>query len=142
MTLTPDINLFIQALIVNGIIAVLAYFAKAVSKSGILGGLIVGIPIYTFMGWQGFVILFSMFAFGTLATKWGYQKKKEIGLAEKNEGKRGFSNVLAKCLAGVIFAFITYITRDNPHREISFFSLLAFVGSFAAGAFDTVSSEI
>lgn len=139
MNTALDINLFIQALLVNGIIAVLAYFAKAVSKSGILGGLIVGIPIYTFMGWQGFVILFSFFLIGTLATKWGYQKKKEMGLAEKNEGQRGISNVLAKCLAGVIFACLILLFKD---KRLIFFSTIAFVGSFAAGTFDTVSSEL
>lgn len=133
-----DINIFIQALIINGIIAVLAYLAKAVSKSGILGGLIVGIPIYTFMGWQGFVILFSMFAIGTIATKWGYQKKKEMGLAERNEGQRGISNVLGKCLAGVIFAFLCFLFKKNDLRLFE----PAFIASFAAGAFDTVSSEL
>ena len=140
MTSTIDMNLFIQALLVNGIIAVIAYFAKVVSKSGILGGLIVGIPIYAFMGWQGFVILFSMFAIGTLATKWGYQKKKEMGLAEKNEGQRGISNVLGKCLAGVIFAVCSSFFPKNNAFFLVF--RLAFLGSFAAGAFDTISSEL
>ena len=134
---------FLWALLINGIIAALGYYKKAVSTSGLWGGLLVGIIIYTILGIPGFMILFLFFALGTLATKWGYSRKKAMGLAEKNEGKRGFSNVIGKCGAGTLFALgiIPFIHNQYDRPFIDAFFLM-FAGSFAAGTFDTVSSEI
>jgi uncharacterized protein (TIGR00297 family) len=137
-----DINhSFFMALIINGVIAAAAYFTKVVKKSGIIGGLLVGIPIYYFLGYRGFLILFAMFLLGTLATKVGFKTKQGLGLAEPDEGARGFKNVIAKCLPGVCFAFASsFVLEYNGF----FFKamIIGFVASFAAGAFDTVSSEI
>jgi uncharacterized protein (TIGR00297 family) len=139
---------FLWALLINGIIAALGYYKKAVSTSGIFGGLLVGIIIYTILGIPGFMILFLFFTLGTLATKWGYSRKKAMGLAEKNEGKRGFSNVIGKCGAGTLFAICMLPFMKNPSATDTFdypiASMLAmmFSGSFAAGTFDTISSEI
>jgi uncharacterized protein (TIGR00297 family) len=132
---------FFMALIVNGVIAVIAYFTKVVQKSGIIGGLLVGIPIYYFLDYRGFVILFAMFLLGSLATKVGFKTKQAAGLAESDDGARGLKNVIAKCLPGVCFAFASYFVLEYN----GFFfkaMILGFVASFATGAFDTVSSEI
>lgn len=132
---------FFEAILINGVIATAAYFTKVVRKSGIIGGLLVGIPIYYFLGYRGFPILFTMFILGTLATKVGFKTKQDKGLAEEAEGARGIKNVLAKCLPGVCFAFGALFADDYN----GFFfkaMILGFVTSFATGAFDTVSSEI
>jgi uncharacterized protein (TIGR00297 family) len=133
------------ALIINGIIAAIAYFTKAVQKSGIIGGLIVGILIYYFLDYRGFLILFAMFLLGTLATKVGFKTKQALGLAESDEGARGLKNVIAKCLPSVVFALIVWIADKSGADYNTFFfksMLLGFIAAFATGAFDTVSSEI
>ncbi|MFB3895499.1 MAG: TIGR00297 family protein [bacterium] len=133
------------AILINGIIAAIAYYTKTVQKSGIIGGLIVGILTYYFLGYQGYVILFSMFIMGTLATKVGFQSKQALGVAESDEGARGLSNVIAKCLPSVVFALVAWIADISGAEYNGFFfkaMLLGFVASFATGAFDTVSSEI
>ena len=132
---------FLEAIFINGIIATAAYFTKMVRKSGIIGGLLVGIPIYYFLGYRGFPILFTMFILGTLATKVGFKSKLEKGLAEEAGGARGFKNAIAKCLPGVCFALGTFFSDEYSGF---FFQAMAlgFVTSFATGAFDTVSSEL
>jgi uncharacterized protein (TIGR00297 family) len=130
-----------ESLLVNGIIAGIAYYTKTVRRSGVIGGLIVGIPIYFFLGYHGFLILFSMFILGTLATKVGYKTKQEKGIAEEAEGARGFKNAIAKCLPGVFFAAGVWF-GDWDSGTFARLMGLAFVASFATGAFDTVSSEL
>ncbi|MCX7920233.1 MAG: DUF92 domain-containing protein [bacterium] len=132
---------FIQAILVNGIIAGIAYYTKVVRKSGIIGGLLVGIPIYYFLGYRGFIILFAMFILGTLATKIGFRTKQDLGLAEAEAGARGFTNVIAKCLPGVVFAFLSSFADEYSGFFFKAMSL-GFITSFATGAFDTVSGEI
>jgi uncharacterized protein (TIGR00297 family) len=133
------------AILINGIIAGIAYYTKVVQKSGIIGGLIVGTLIYYFLGYQGFVILFTMFILGTLATKVGFKTKQSLGIAESDEGARGLKNVISKCLPSVIFAMIAWIADISGAELSGFFfksMILGFIASFATGAFDTVSSEI
>jgi uncharacterized protein (TIGR00297 family) len=132
---------FLEAIFINGIIATAAYFRKLVRKSGIIGGLLVGIPIYYFLGYRGFPVLFAMFLLGTLATKVGFKTKQEKGLAEEEGGARGIKNVIAKCLPGVCFALAASFT-DSDSGFFFEAMILGFITSFATGAFDTVSSEL
>lgn len=135
----------LYAILVNGIIAAIAYYTKVVQKSGIIGGLIVGILTYYFLGYQGFVLLFTMFVLGSLATKVGFKSKQALGVAESDDGARGLSNVMSKCLPSVVFALVAWIAdiTGADYNGLFFKSmLLGFVASFATGAFDTVSSEI
>lgn len=141
MVFTITSHPFFESICINGVIAGAAYYTKMVRKSGIIGGLLVGIPIYYFLGYRGFLVLFTMFILGTLTTKIGFKTKKEKGIAEEAEGARGFKNAIAKCLPGVFFAAGVWF-GDWDSGTFARMMGLAFVASFATGTFDTVSSEI
>ncbi|NIM00875.1 MAG: DUF92 domain-containing protein [Acidobacteria bacterium] len=121
--------------LVNALLAGLAYVLRSVSVSGAVGGWVLGTALFTFGGWRGFLMLFLFFALGTLATKLGYGRKLELGIAQEKGGRRGVKNALANTLTGVLFAFLAASTA-TPEIFTA-----ALVAAFATAVCDTVSSE-
>jgi uncharacterized protein (TIGR00297 family) len=124
------------AAVVNLTFALLALRLKTASRSGAALGLALGMMVYLGWGWRSFLILFSFFAAGSLATRLGYSRKAERGLAEGEGGARSWREALANVGPGAFFALLVIITQ----QEHAF--LVAFVAAFAEAAGDTVSSEI
>ena len=121
---------------VNAALAVGAYVARSVDRSGALCGWCLGVALYAFGGWRGFSVLLLFFVLGSACTKIGYAKKAVLGIAQDKGGRRGAKNALANAGAGVLFAFLAVAT---PHHTLF---TLALVAAFATAAADTVSSEI
>jgi uncharacterized protein (TIGR00297 family) len=121
---------------INTVLAVGAYLARGVDRSGALCGWILGVALYAFSGWRGFSLLFLFFVLGTACTKIGYSKKAILGIAQEKGGRRGARNAIANTGAGVLFAFLAVAT---PHHTVF---ALALAAAFATAAADTVSSEI
>jgi uncharacterized protein (TIGR00297 family) len=121
---------------VNAALAIAAYAARAVDRSGALIGWCLGVTLYAFAGWRGFAVLFLFFILGTMCTKLGYAKKAMLGIAQDKGGRRGAKNAIANAGAGLLFAFLAVAT---PHHTLF---TLALVAAFATAAADTVSSEI
>ncbi len=122
--------------LVNALLAGLAYALRSVSVSGAVSGFLLGTALFTFGGWRGFLMLFVFFLLGTLATKLGYGKKAELGIAQERGGRRGVKNAVANTLAGVLFAFLAIATATPEIFTV------ALVAAFATAVCDTVSSEI
>jgi uncharacterized membrane protein len=101
--MSPDVALLagrlVPALLVTVGLALVAYVAGSVRRSGLAGGLLVGIPIYLFLGAGGFAVLALMFVMGTALTRWRYAGKERLGVAEEKGGARGMTHALAN--AGV-----------------------------------------
>ena len=121
---------------VNAVLAVGAYAARGVDRSGALCGWCLGVALYAFSGWRGFSLLLLFFILGTACTKLGYAKKAILGIAQEKGGRRGAKHAIANTGAGVLFAFLAIAT---PHQTLF---TLALVAAFATAAADTVSSEI
>ena len=121
---------------VNAVLAVGAYAARGVDRSGALCGWCLGVALYAFAGWRGFALLLLFFVLGTACTKFGYAKKALLGIAQEKGGRRGAKNAIANTGAGVLFAFLAVAT---PHHALF---ALALAAAFATAAADTVSSEI
>ena len=121
---------------VNAVLAVGAYAARGVDRSGALCGWCLGVALYAFSGWRGFSLLLLFFILGTACTKIGYAKKAILGIAQEKGGRRGAKNAIANTGAGVLFAFLAVAT---PYHTLF---ALALVAAFATAAADTVSSEI
>ena len=124
------------ALIINISFGLLAYYLKTVSKSGLIGGVVVGAIIYLCLGAGGFLILFTFFALGSWSSKHKYQWKTSHGVAQENKGRRGVKHTVAKGGVGLIMAIMALRT-DTP----GIFTI-AFVAAFATATFDTISSEL
>lgn len=120
---------------VNVGLGLLALRVGGVRGSGFVGGILIGIPIYLFLGWRGFVLLTAMFVAGTALTWMGYARKKALGTAEERRGARGASHALANGGVAVLFSAAAWVW-DEPFWSV------AFAGTLVTSAMDTAGSEI
>jgi uncharacterized protein (TIGR00297 family) len=123
------------ALIVTALFAALAYAFGMVSRSGALGGFVVGTAIYTSLGPRGFAVLALFVVGGSLLTRLGYGRKQSSGTAEAGSGRRGARNALANCGVAVACALIAAATSSDAFTA-------AFVASLGAAFADTAESEV
>jgi uncharacterized protein (TIGR00297 family) len=124
------------AVIVNLAFALAALAARTVSRSGATLGFVLGVLIYLGWGWKSFLVLLAMVLLGSMATRLGYARKAERGVAERAGGARSWREALANISPGAFFAVLVITT---PHEHAF---LIAFVAAFAEAAGDTVASEI
>ena len=125
----------ITALWVTGAFAALAYTLGMISRSGALGGLLVGTTIYASLGPRGFAILALFVIGGSLLTRIGYGSKARTGTAQEHGGRRGARNALANCAVAVLCAILARATDSDLVTT-------AFVASLGAAFADTSESEI
>jgi uncharacterized protein (TIGR00297 family) len=121
---------------VNVPIAAIGWRARTVTLSGAATGALIGITVFGFAGWAGWVLLFSSFLAATVSTKMGAKKKSVLGIAEERGGRRGPGNAIANT---GLAAFAAVVAGLSPHRGGA---LLAMVAALVAGGSDTVASEI
>jgi len=124
-----------SALLVTGAFAALAYALGMISRSGALGGLLVGTTIYACLGPRGFAILALFVVGGSLLTRLGYGRKQRAGTAQERGGRRSARNAFANCAVATICAILAAATGSEAFT-------VAFVASVGAAFADTVESEI
>jgi uncharacterized protein (TIGR00297 family) len=123
------------ALLVSVTFAALAYALRSVSWSGVVVGSLIGVVVYLGLGLSGWIMLFATFLAAAATSKVGWRRKAALGIAEEREGRRGAGNALANCLVSAVAAMLWEVSRHPV-------SSVAFVAGLAAGASDTVASEI
>jgi uncharacterized protein (TIGR00297 family) len=123
------------ALLVTAAFAALAYALGMVSRSGALGGLLVGTIVYTCLGPRGFAVLALFVVGGSLLTRLGYRSKQRAGTAQEHRGRRGARNALANCAVAVLCAILATATSSDLF-------ITAVVASLGAAFSDTSESEI
>lgn len=126
--------------LVNLLLAVPAYLARSVSVSGAFAGLFIGTIIWASLGWQGWAVLVAFFVIGTGATKLGYQRKAERGLAQEGGGRRGAGHAFAN--TGVPMMAALFAATAAGAGAIHPLFVAAFVAAFATATGDTMGSEI
>lgn len=125
----------VEAAIVTGGFAALAYVLGMVSRDGALGGFVVGAAIYACLGLQGFAILALFVVCGSALTRLGYRSKQGRGIAQSRGGRRGARNALANCGVAVACAFLATLTSSEVFAA-------SFVASLGAAFADTAESEV
>ena len=123
------------ALLVTGAFAALAYALGVISRSGALGGLLVGTTIYASLGARGFAILALFVIGGSLLTRLGYGRKQRTGTAQEHGGRRSARNALANCAVATSCSILAAATGSEALTA-------AFVASIGAAFADTAESEI
>lgn len=123
---------------INLALAGTSYALKMVNFSGFASGLLIGTMLYTFGGYQLFLILFLFFFLGSGSTKFGYAYKKSLGIAQEKGGARGWKNAVANCSMGVFLSVLAMLSTES----LSPIFIAGVFGAFATAAADTVSSEI
>lgn len=132
-------------LIVNGVLALVAYFAKSVNVSGALGGWLLGAVLILGAGWPLYVALLAFFVIGTLTTKIGYQRKAKLGVAQEEGGRRGLSHAFSNVGVAAICAIaVSRLARSgfSPAGPAELLPLLMGVTALATAAADTTASEV
>ncbi len=128
---------WVVGILLNATIGILGILSsqKALTTSGVLHAVVLGILVWGGLGWRGYVIVAAYFLLGTSVTKLGLAQKKAKGIAEKRDGRRGPENVWGSALTGAVCA-VGYAVTTQP------LWWLAYVASFAAKLADTTSSEV
>jgi uncharacterized protein (TIGR00297 family) len=129
------VSQLLAALLVTAAFASLAYALGMISRSGALGGLLVGTTIYASMGPRGFAVLTLFVIGGSLLTRLGYGSKERTGTAQEHGGRRSARNALANCAVATSCAILAAATGSEPLAA-------AFVASVGAAFADTAESEI
>ncbi len=129
------VSQLLTALLVTGAFAALAYALGMISRSGALGGLLVGTTIYASLGPRGFAILALFVVGGSLLTRLGYGSKQRAGTAQEHGGRRSARNALANCAVATFCAILAATTGSESFAA-------AFVASLGAAFADTAESEI
>jgi len=123
------------AVAVNLVLGGLAWWRGAVSRSGFVGGALIGTLILALGGGGAYLTLCAFFVVGTAATRLGYSRKARAGLAQEERGRRGSRHALANCATGTVLAV-----------SMAFWPAIApavgLVAAFATAASDTLGSEI
>lgn len=130
----------IIGLIFSALIGLLAYRRGSLSRSGILGAVIVGTAIFGFGGWWWGLVLITFFVTSSLLSHYQEARKERIA-AEKFDktGKRDIWQALANAGAGALIAAATLFV---PHDATYALLVAAFVGAMATVNADTWATEI
>ncbi len=131
-------------LIVNGVLALVGYYAKSVSVSGAIGGWCLGAILILGAGWPMYVALLAFFVIGTLTTKLGYARKARLGLAQESGGRRGISHAFSNVgVAAICAVAVSRLSRvDFEPLELVAVAYCMGIASLATAAADTTASEI
>jgi uncharacterized protein (TIGR00297 family) len=123
------------ALPVTAAFAALAYRLGMVSAGGVVGGVLVGAPIYACLGPAGFGLLAFFVVGGSGLTRLGYNRKCRSGTAQERGGRRGARNALANAGVPVLCAVLYALDPSDTF-------LAAYVASIGAALADTAESEV
>jgi uncharacterized protein (TIGR00297 family) len=135
-----DLERLLIAVGVNLVVALTAFFAGAVGRSGVVAGLVVGSLIYYAVGLPGYSVLLLFFVLGSALSKLGYSRKAALGVAQEAGGRRGAKHAAANCGTGALLAIAVLIV--GPGHPAVPALLAAYLGAFATALADTTGSEI
>jgi uncharacterized protein (TIGR00297 family) len=116
--------------------AVVARTMGAVTDGGALVGVMMAFVLMLAAGLSGFVPLGTLFLLTLVTTRWGYERKQRLGVAERGRGRTA-SQVLANLCASAVC--VLPVIWFPEIREVL---LIAAMAALAEAAADTVSSEV
>lgn len=139
----PNLNFALPTNWVIGLVLVLLLTIGAIAarKITFMGGLVGGIIAWLIFlggGLPLLSLLLYFFVVGTFASKWRYNEKVDMGLAQENKAIRGVKNAVANGGVAAVFAFCGWVF-EGP--DAFFFPLLA-AASLVSAVSDTLSSEM
>src|ERR671921_2089584 len=110
----PLASQLLTAILVTAAFAAIAYALGMISRSGALGGLLVGTTIYASLGPRGFAIVALFVIGGSLLTRLGYASKARTGTAQEHGGRRSARHAIANCAVATTCAVLAAATGSEP----------------------------
>jgi len=129
-------EVLLRALAVNCALGAAVLLLRFADLPATLLGAGIGTIVYFFAQWQGFLLLVLFVTAGSLLSRLGWQRKKELGAAEAREGRRGLANAAANLLVPAACCLAYPASGGDPAF------LMAYAGALAAAFADTASAEI
>jgi uncharacterized protein (TIGR00297 family) len=122
-------------LLVSGLIGLVAFRKKSLSRSGVAGAMIVGTAIFGFGGWVWGLLLIAFFVLSSALSH--YKETTKARLAEKfaKGGQRDLGQALANGGGGALIALAFVFYPDAV-------MLAAYVGALATVNADTWATEL
>lgn len=117
--------------------AALSFFLKKMDLSGSVAGLCIAMAMFMGGSWPALLCLLAFFVLGVGATSWKKKYKQDLRLAQEAGGKRSHRHALANGGIAALWGILAYL---NPDQQALYGCMM--VGSLAAAASDTVSSEL
>ncbi len=146
---------------VMGILALIAYKGRIVTKSGLVTAFFLGITVWLLTSWTWFFILLIFFVVTAQFTHYKYKTKRQHGAAQEKGGARDWSHVLANGglpLSIVLFGVLTILFFGQidaygrvevgfgpmviPASLVIAVAFVAFLGAVATATADTLATEI
>ena len=125
----------ISLVLVSGLL-IITKLRDMLDNGGIIAALTVGLTVSLAGHWTWLAILMAFLVIGSNATKWKFEEKLAISLAEGNEGLRGWRNVLANGAAPMAVSIMHW---QFPGTGWDYLALSSCV---AVACSDTLASEI
>ena len=131
-----DPTQIVISIIVVIIIVVTSHKIGIMDFMGVIAAGSIGVSIIILGGWEFFIVLLSFLFIAGIFTKYKYEKKRKLGVAEGKGGARSWQNVLANSVVASFFA-IAYGLAP------SFKALIAgFLGAVSTSMADTLATEL
>jgi len=131
----PMLSYLIYIFLLAG--ALLSIIFKKLTITAAITGVIVGLLLYKGAGYTGIAMLALFFILGSVFTGWKADKKQQLGMAEKDKGRRTTGQVLAN---GGCAAILGGVAWYQP--QYASIIQLMIAGSLASATADTLSSEL
>ncbi len=128
----PNVAITLGLVFALGVIAAAKRF---LDKSGVLAAAIIGIIVGVGGHWTWLAILLIFLIIGSFATRWSYEEKDEMGLAETGDGARNWTNVIANGGAPALVSMIAWFSGDSITWAAPFLAAVAVASA------DTLASE-
>ena len=108
---------------------------RILDPSGLLAAMIVGLVVSLMGHWTWLAIMVVFLLLGSIATRWRFEEKRALSIQERNEGVRGWRNVLANGAAPSIVAILSWQGDGDWY-------LLGMACCASVALSDTLASEI
>jgi uncharacterized protein (TIGR00297 family) len=116
-------------------VALVAYRAHSLSRSGVAGAVLTGTLILGFGGWAWGLALIAFFVSSSLLTRWRKARKAALEALAAKGSRRDIGQALAN---GGLAALLAVLAALVPHPAWA----AAFAGALAAATADTWATEI
>ncbi|MEM1994832.1 MAG: DUF92 domain-containing protein [Nitrososphaerales archaeon] len=126
----------IVGFVLISLLAYLAFKLKALSRSGALASILIGMVILVGSGsWSWLILIIIFFTAASFFTHFKYNYKRGIGAAEAKGGARSWLNAASNGGAAALFAAAEYAVGGDIFAA-------AFLGVVATAASDTLATEV
>lgn len=131
----PLITDYVLRVLVVLLFGIISLKKKLVDTTGFIAGLFVGLSVILLGGWNWFITLLLFHLVAGIATKWKYEHKRSLGVAEEKGGARSWKNVLANGIVASIAVILEYIIGGQIWAY-------AYLAAVATAMGDTLATEI